>query len=434
MRRHFAIAGICLLLTLGLTVTAAFAEGKTMTRTEDSVIVRGDRLSGAQGWPIALTRLYRLDGEKATPVPFQIDERLPNNEYALPFGRNKSADDGKIDGNDELVFMIKDAGDRGARALLPDGADQVVEITLTDPVNGGKAWLYLLRFPNNPPPVSPIDYVQYDNTRTVIDTVRFRMGFHPKAPLSIGELVLKPEGGGRGQDLVDRLKIRFTAKVMGVDLIRNEEDFVSDTIGWIDGPVRIVRRTINQVKIWKLKSPKAYTDNVYFLNSFEFPTFIEMPFRTDLLISEPRFRVSTDGLCVAAGRVFSNSNNPAGVKVDGVMSEAENKLNPAPYTWSLVTDPSGKGAWMNRLLYDAASTKVRPMLYYRDDMKHPDGPEDEAGECGDLGYTLENMGTIKSEKLYLKSILYNIPDYQPARIQEFMNILDRPIKVAAQPL
>jgi hypothetical protein len=61
--------------------------------------------------------------------------------------------------------------------------------------------------------------------------------------------------------------------------------------------VRVVRHTINQVQLWKLKSPQALTDNVYYFNAFEFPTVIELPFRADLVVSNPKFRISTDGLC-----------------------------------------------------------------------------------------------------------------------------------------
>jgi hypothetical protein len=184
--------------------------------------------------------------------------------------------------------------------------------------------------------------------------------------------------------------------------------------------------------LWKLKSPKAVMDNVYFVNAFEFPTIVELPFRSDLLMKNPRFRVSSDGRCLSQPRMFYNSRNPNGVKVDGVNSDAEKQLDRRPYTWSVVTDGYGRGAWMNRLVYDTTATPVQPHLYYNDDRNARDAPEDQPGECGDIGYTLENLGQLKKDKLYLKSIMYNIDDYQPKRVAEFLNILDRPLRVAAR--
>jgi len=419
-------------------VHPAFAadEAKTFTRTEDPIVLTGGDLVEVMRWEIARTRAFAFRNGAAVAIPFQIDERKKNGDYVLPFGGSGGRDDeiaGGIDANDELIFMVRDAGDRGGKDRLPGGAGRVVEMTLTDPVTGGRGWVYFALYPGQAPALSPRDYVSYDNQTLTIDTERFIMRFHPKATLSIGDLIIKPEGGGSGRELVDRLKIRFTAQVMRFDLVRDEENFLCTTVGWIDGPVRVVRHTINQVQLWKLKSPQALTDNVYYFNAFEFPTVIELPFRADLVVSNPKFRISTDGLCNGT-RTFYNSRNPQGVTIDGRMSQAEYDLDIRPYIWSAITDLNGKAAWLNRLIYDEKATPVQPYLYYNDDAAVSDAPEDEAGECGDVGYTLENLGQLAKEKMYLKSILYCVPDYRPGREREYLNILDRTVKVSSETL
>jgi hypothetical protein len=426
------------IVAAALAAAAPAGEGaRTLKRTEDPIVLTGAKLVGAQGWEIAKTRVFAFRNGQATAIPFQIDERDAKGQYVPPFGGGKKSDDGVIGPKDEFVMMIADAGDQGSRDKLPGGPDAAVQLEFSDPVDGGKAWAYLARYPDAAPALSPVDYVQYNNATTTIETTRFRMAFHQKARLSIGTLALKEAGGGGGgQNLIDRLKIRFHTTIVGVgmELDRNEEDFLSQTVGWIDGPVRIVRHTVNQVQLWKIKSPKAYTDNVYYVNAFEFPTVVEFALGSDLLMKDPKFRVSSDGLCSVPGRLFYNSNNQQGVKIDGVMSEAEKTLDRGPYTWSLVTDPSGRGAWMNRLLYDSSATPVKPNLYYNDDRNSRDGPEDEPGECGDIGYTLENLGQLKRNKLYLQSIMYNINSAPTKRVQEYLNILDRPVQAKATAL
>ena len=254
---HFPLLVLCLLSILALAVVSVTAAGgqKSLQRSEDQIIVAGRTLPAAMGWPIAQVRAFRFAQGQAVPIPFQIDEKLKNGKYALTAGNDRQADDGVFDDNDELVFMASDTGDQGAKSALPNQPTAVAELTISDPADGGKAWVYLARYETNPPPLSTGDYVVYDNTRTFIDTLRYQMGFHQQALLSIGHLSVKPAGGGDNTDIVDRLKVRFSATTLGgmVKIEKNENEFVSRTLGWIDGPVRIVRATANQMMLWKIK-------------------------------------------------------------------------------------------------------------------------------------------------------------------------------------
>jgi len=409
---------------------------KTIRRSEDQVIVQGKTLSDALDWPIEEIRAFAVVQGQAKTVPFQIDEKKENGRYALDYGERKSADDGLLDANDELVFMIFDAGDRISAEALPGGYDAAVEVEIADPQDGGKAWLYLARYTQNAPPLCSRDYVRYNNAKTFVDTQRYQMGFHKKASLSIGHLAIKPAGGGSGRNVVDRMKIRFTAETLGgaIKLDKNEEQFISRTLGWIDGPVRIVRGTANQMKLWKFKTPSAFLYNIYYVNSFEFPTEVNVPFKPGAFLSNPRFRVSTDALCDQPTRMFYNSNNLSGVKMDGIMTEAERNLDMRPYKWSAVSAVGESGAWINRLLYNASATPARPILYYQDDRNHLDPPEDDPGQCGDLGYVLVNLEKVERGKMNLVSIMYNAPNFTLKKVNQYMRILDQPLKVTSRGL
>ena len=67
--------------------------------------------------------MYAESGGILKPVPYQIDERRPDGDFAFPFGPRPSFDDdrGIFDDNDELVFMVKDVGGRVAESDFPDG-------------------------------------------------------------------------------------------------------------------------------------------------------------------------------------------------------------------------------------------------------------------------------------------------------------------------
>ncbi len=433
--RTWLLLSLAFALVLALALDLAAANQKTLKRTEDQVIVAGKAMPGALGWPIGQARLFSFKNGQARAVPFQIDEVKPNGKFAVTYGPQRSNDDGVITDRDQLVFMAFDAGDQGGREALPAGAAAVVEIQLQDPLDGGRAWVYLAQYPGNAPALAAEDYVKFDNQNTRVDSYRYAMGFHKKATLSIGYLAIKPGGGSDGKNIVDRLKIRFQAEILGGlgSIDKNEEQFSSQTIGWIDGPVRVIRSTANQMKIWKIQTPSAYLDNIYYINSFEFPTEINLPFNPGAVLSGPKFRVATDGLCSLLGRTFYNSRNTQGVTVDGVMSEAEKKLDPNPYTWSAVVEPNKKGAWINRLMYDTNSPAV-PMLYYNDDRARIDPPEDDPGECGDIGYQLVNLDKVKRGKLTLVSIMYQVNSFSLARVPEYMNILNKKLQIVTRAL
>jgi len=419
------------ILFFGIFIGDALAK-KTISREGDPVIVTGGKLQGILGLPIRNIGLFAVQSEKLKPVPFQIDQRDSLDRLVLPVGPSKGIDDlPDFDQNDELVFMAKDSGGQASPDMEPAGATIIIEVTLTDPVNDSKGWVYVVAF-GKPAPKSKVDYVRYDPRKNIIYAKNYTMGFSAKAPIAIGHLSLTKAGGGNGVNQADRLKIRFRASAMKgmVQIDKNENGFKSKVIAWTDGPVRVIRRTKNRQTLFlKIPTPSAYLDNIYYYNGFEFPTRIDLPFDVDTFLSDPYFRVSTDSLCNGQGRLFFNENNPNPVKVDGVMSPEEKNLNKDPYKWMIVTGTgSYKGGWMNRLLYDRSSPVI-PKLYYMDDKGHPDPPEDDPGQCGDVGYTLENLEKVKKGVLNLTSVMYNIPRFEKSDIQKYLNIIDRPIRI-----
>lgn len=405
-----------------------------LNRTADVVIVNGEELPAVTGRPLDQVGLYAVAGGSLLPVPFQIDQRNEEGDLVFPNGEATSSDpDPTFDSDDELLFMVRDAGEKADAAALPADALAAAEIMVTDPVDGGTAYAYAVAF-GSTAVKSDVDYVRYDPARNTIYAKNYTMGFSEEAPIAIGHLSLTPEGGGNNTNQADRLKVRFYAKlsVGDFEIKKDENGFTSKVIAWIDGPIRIVRRTKNrQTLFWKIPTPSAILDNIYYGNAFEFPTRVDLPFDVDTFLKNPTFRVSTDSLCSIPGRIWMNEKNPEPVAIDGVMSEGEKSLNKRPYKWMIVaqTAEGTKGAWMNRLLYDKHATPAVPLLYYNDDMSKPDPPETEPGQCGNVGYELENLEKVEKGVLNLTSIMYNIPDFDKSKIERYLNILDKPLQL-----
>ena len=80
------------------------------------------------------------------------------------------------------------------------------------------------------------------------------------------------------------------------------------------------------------------------------------------------------------------------------------------------------------------SSPAVPMLYYNDNKAHLDPPEEDPGECGDIGYQLVNLEQVKRGKLTLVSIMYQAANFSVARVQEFLNILNKKLQVTSRSL
>lgn len=407
---------------------------KTLERQQDPVVISGEKLPiEVLGFPIANYGLFAFQDGRFVPIPFQIDEKK-NGDYVFTSGPKASKDDdkGRFDSDDELVFMVKDSGGYAPQIFWPKGVKIGSVIELVDPLDNKRGWTFLFVF-DSPAPRSDVDYVSYDNSTETIFAQRYVMKYHPKAKLGFGYLAITKEGNGHGEDVntVDRLKIRFEADTLfGAHISKNEEDFTAKTIAWIDGPVRVIRAVSARIVLfWKIPSPAARLNNIYYFNQFEFPTKVDFPLKPSTVIKNSVFRVSSDGRCNVLGGLFYNSRNPNGVILDGRMDESEKALDMGTYKWSVATgDDKYPGGWLNRLFYDKKSP-VHPQLYYVDDKGHLDAPEDEPGSCPDIGYIIEKIELISSGSLELSSVMYQIPQYKPKAEVEYLNIIDYPLVV-----
>ncbi|NOR42461.1 MAG: hypothetical protein GQ572_03925, partial [Gammaproteobacteria bacterium] len=60
------------------------------------------------------------------------------------------------------MFLAKDTGDKDRESVMRLGAERLVELEITDPVNQSKGWLYLAYFKADAPALSDIRYVRYE--------------------------------------------------------------------------------------------------------------------------------------------------------------------------------------------------------------------------------------------------------------------------------
>ena len=120
---------VCVALALLGAPVAARGTGdsalasKTLTRFHDPVIIETSALAGLDDQDTDHYRLYSAKLGELVPIPYQFDARDESGDVELAVGTAMRFDD-----NDELVFMVKDSGDRIGIDSLPPHADAVMEI------------------------------------------------------------------------------------------------------------------------------------------------------------------------------------------------------------------------------------------------------------------------------------------------------------------
>jgi len=148
-------------------------------------------------------------------------------------------------------------------------------------------------------------------------------------------------------------------------------------------------------------------------------------------IKGAHFVQSVDLNRAASGMYFYNSVNPRGVVIDGKMSDAEKKLDLRKDRWIVI---AGKQANSVARVFFSRGIDPDWNLHYVDDKNKKDWNDRDYGQWGNAGYDVN----LKAERsvILLTAPVYKIilffylpPDFDFARRQEILDILDLPVQV-----
>ena len=450
----YLAAGMALVVCLVDSSNASASSGpgasrKSLQRTVDSIVLAGGKLAPLLGVPIDDVRVLAFDGETPLPVPFQIDERDQKGSYIFRTSSPEveDADNGLFDTNDELVFMCKDTGDRmPAGWRRPEGVFE--EIAVRDPVDGGVGWCYATT-KDTYQHLSPVDYVRYDPARDAVYAQNYNLDFSRAAPNSYADTAVTPAGGGNGARLNDRVVIRLDASAVFklVHIRRSEEDFRSTLKGYIDGPVRVVKRVGNSIRqVFGIYGPEIEVDYTFYFSNWIMPSVIDLPVDVGKYLSQFDFRGGTHWTPAAKGMVFYTKYIPPGTAViDGHMSEAEKQMDlrlDIGHIWHCYTGAltgGGQGSILFRILMDDFLVKtLQVKTYYYDRADDPDFVDDpvtkdEYRRFFEGSYVWMGMEKLPKGRYHITSWATIMPDYaRPGDEQRYLDVLDRPLEVTVR--
>jgi hypothetical protein len=370
---RFCTAILVGVLILSSTPEQPRAAVQAWTRTLEPVIVTGSQLPLFTNVVLGDLFVYAFNGSTWSVVPFQFDEVNTGGSF-VPY------ENGRLDANDQLVFMAADLGVMAAAYEWPDDANSRshsrYEVHVTNPLSPSEdGWAYVYYSTTLAPTFAP--YVTWNSASTSTSASTYIIGYAPTEHLGIDSLQLNGYAG----DVLDRSKFRLRIFCIDSDGGENRtlitENSAEVTDSWtppdIHGPVRVGGGTLDEYS-WSYAS--MFTDESTFT--------VTEPDPEDCIEFNYEFlRATEDWLNpVASGMApmgYFDSNWPAGVVVDGIYDSIPS--TPFP-TWRQVSGL--KGSVVQVTVLDTGGAAINN--YYKD---LADEDPDDTGDLrsfGDAGF------------------------------------------------
>ncbi|MDZ7374883.1 MAG: hypothetical protein ONB23_13080 [candidate division KSB1 bacterium] len=421
-------------------------ELSSLARPYDPVVVTGSALSEFAQVPTGSICLYayRARENRWELIPFQIDERVaiidpwdPPNIRLSYF----TPDDGRLDADDELCFLCRDAGDRAPLSSWPATpaveAGSRIELEIRDPLDGGRGWVYTYRCRGDcPSPPSPYG-LSYDPLRDEAKSIAYRLRFGARTGLVEDVAIVYPFG--TDVDFFDTQKIRMVGLITAFNLTlpfgrdwnpyaANERDnlfIYPDSTRWTPRPVvRVVRQALQAVRF-----------GIFVFHDARFPVETKLyPFSgrvsggTDLStlgelvdVEVDLLRQSWDFSANAVGMRLTTRRNRE-VIIDGAPDILDTRVDLPVREWFLASGDQGS-FFVQIALRDTLSRTQS--LYYRDDRRggQGDGTVVEGGDTGYDGASYGDIGILARgpmvrPNLQLDFAAYFLPARQPPEMGE----------------
>ncbi len=340
-------------------------------------------------------------------IPWQLDERDGGGEIVLDRGPGAGADGdgGRIDGNDELVWMWSDAAHRTDWLWSPNHVC-VDEIRLR--LGDEERWVYAVLHAGRAPR-SARRYVEYDVADDRMSGASVDVGFGGPTPR---QLALR-RGDATGRDLLDRLKIRASGRFFGVfPLYRDESHIQSVYEAWRVGAIRVLRRERKWVRLaFGFRTPYLRTETTFYRDFVALPVRLRLNFPPAKLLAGIEIRAALDFLNLAGWRLWL-----PGLSGDVVVGEAAAAVGRAlaAAEGGLLALRGADSTFALVLRLGPTLATVAKKIYYRETAA-PDGPEERPGEMPGIGFRLVDWGAVAAGHHWFVAESYALPaGYDPA--------------------
>jgi hypothetical protein len=402
------IAGIlsaCLQLThAGIIATETIGFTSACGSAHSLLTVTGKSVPALLGVPLRQISLFAYSRGRLSPVSLQIDQKDHQGRYRIETAAAGHAQSSAaaLDENDELVFRVKDVGKK-----LPPTAEfaklnSLIEIQLTDPNSGSYGWIYASTAKQIKPP-SSTTFIHYLPDTDSVRSGFYHIGFSQRVPFLVDTFQWKLAGNHAwSPDISDTMKIRHQGMFLGfIPFHRTQNDYSSRLVSVKHGPLRVIRRTSNRIRmLWKLNTPALYVDYIMMPDGFIMDTVIDIPFNIGLFFSDIETLTTVDWIDDARLPKLT-VHSPDGVTklgINGQMSTDKKAFNTISARHFSVSSSFGD-LFVRLDIPD--DFPIQPWLYLRDDIDEPDPPENQTGQFGNVGFRTTEWERIDTDVHHL---------------------------------
>jgi len=233
--------------------------------------------------------VYRNGRKEA--IPFQIDEVDKNGNYLTAYVREgehfKIRRDGwkfkRFNGDDELVFMAADCGEKSPYRDIRD----IYELKLD--MDGKICFFYICSGGGGFK-----KYISYSPDSDLFSSEFFSYGSMNSSNPAILNYFLIRE---LRESLIKNFHLHLFVSALGgkMKFERTEEDLSAEIAGYTEGPVRLVKLMNYRMRITKgIQSPRALRTSVAYRACGNFPTEVNIPIKPSTFVTEAFLNLSFD--------------------------------------------------------------------------------------------------------------------------------------------
>jgi hypothetical protein len=414
---------------VGLFAALGLAQTGSLNRPYEPIILTGKEFPNFSNNAATLNQLflYKYSAGAWTQIPFQFDEVEPDSLDATKTTYFRKGD-GKLDDQDELAFMARDAGDKVATNVWINDASSLTaaryEIEVTDPLTNSKGYVYLYRSTTlsmNPAVKDYVTYVAPSEAGKGNDIIKGQSYIegHLSGNGLADSLAVPVSENGSGMDFLDRLKLRFQVNA-GFTLTFTEDNMSLTGLRVVSGPVRIIRELQERIS--------AVITNVDFpiqIRYYGFSSVLETTLNLSslpgLIQSVTLLRQSFDFAANASGAQWFNQNITTPINVTGSTGnlsapQAATVAEPN-FNWYMLSSPQ-HGSFVNIFSLSGNLGTTR-QFYFHDAASGTNDGTPESGDqksYGDSGFLA--TGNIAKAVYNLSFTSYVLGKNQPRSAAE----------------
>lgn len=235
-------------------------------------VVKGEQLPALQGKSFANYSLMVVSGNTLSPIPFQFDERNEGGFLYAPGGKLKLVGtENVLDKEDELAFMLHDAGEKAAPAQLQLAEGKVISEVKVN-VGDHQRYVYLVEGNTQR---SDKHYTHFDSKTGLIKTTAYSLQVQPDNLLMWSDFIY--QGYAEQKSILDTMKIRANGRLGFVKATINNKLIPNKIVAVKNGPVRSIIEMDASIGLLGINIIQAGASVTITENSTQFPVFITIP-------------------------------------------------------------------------------------------------------------------------------------------------------------